>query len=359
MKLPEPSPDIIQYRKTLLTGFLLNPTRFFNYLKFKLSKRNSDISYLPLKMDLEPNSRCNFRCKMCAVSGWKDGKRADDMTFSKFKDLLGQQKGVFEIKIQGMGEPLLNKDIFKMIEFARKKHIWVRLTTNASILHINENYKKLVDADPNEIQISIDGTTKNTFEKIRIGSNFEQIKKNCKLINDYCDSKKVLKTRMWTVLQKDNLSEIYIFPRLAKELNFKRWSLSLNLGDWGQEEWSKKNKNQSIENLSPIVFSRLYQLGQDIELDISCWAISSKYSSANVNTICSWPFERAFISSDSRVVPCCMIGNPDVADLGEADDFKSIWSGKPYQVFRKMHLSGNIPNYCKNCYVKNPKGSVN
>lgn len=355
MKLPQPKPDMFQYRKTILSGFLLHPSRLSNYIKFKRSKRAKSLAYLPVKMDIEPVSRCNFRCKMCAVSGWKNGKRADDLTFEGFKKLLDGQKGVYELKIQGMGEPLLNKDIFSMIKYARKKGIWVRITTNASLLHVNENYKKLIDADPGEIQISIDGTTKETFEGIRRGANFELIKKNCRLINDYCGSKGALKTRMWTVLQKDNLPELYNFPRLAKELNFKRWSLSLDLGDWGQDAWAQKNREISAGTLSPVVFDRLYNLGKDLELDVTCWAMASKYSSETTEKVCPWPFERAFISSDARIVPCCMIGDPRVADMGDALNFSSQWRGSLYQNFREMHLSGRIPAYCRNCYIQQNK----
>jgi len=49
--------------------------------------------------------------------------------------------------------------------------------TNASLLHLRDNYKKLVDTGVNEIQISIDGATKDVFEGIRVGSVFESVEK--------------------------------------------------------------------------------------------------------------------------------------------------------------------------------------
>ena len=56
-------------------------------------------------------------------------------------------------------------------------------------MHLNDNYKKVIDADVNEIQISIDGATEETFESIREGSKFRIVKNNCKLINDYAEKK--------------------------------------------------------------------------------------------------------------------------------------------------------------------------
>ena len=57
-----------------------------------------------------------------------------------------------------MGEPLMQGDAYlAMLRHAREREIWVRTTTNASLLHLRENYRRLIDADPNEVQISIDG----------------------------------------------------------------------------------------------------------------------------------------------------------------------------------------------------------
>ena len=122
------------------------------------------MSYLPAKMDIENVSRCNFRCTMCQVSDWAGGKRARDMTLEEFQGFLSKQVGITEIKLQGLGEPLLGPDFFEMIRFARSRHIWVRVTTNSSLLHHKENYRHLVDSDVCEVQMSLDGATPEVFE---------------------------------------------------------------------------------------------------------------------------------------------------------------------------------------------------
>ena len=60
--------------------------------------------------------------------------------------------------------------------------------------------------------------------------------------------------------------------------------------------------------------------------------------------------KEVYISSDMRVVSCCIIGNPEVSDLGNAHDFSKLWNGKALQNFRSQHLSGAPPDYCKSCY---------
>jgi MoaA/NifB/PqqE/SkfB family radical SAM enzyme len=59
-----------------------------------------------------------------------------------------------------------------MIRYAREKHIWVRTTPNASLLHLKDNYRKMIDADVNELQISVDGASKQVYEGIRRGANY-------------------------------------------------------------------------------------------------------------------------------------------------------------------------------------------
>jgi len=71
---------------------------------------------------------------------------------------------------------------------------------------------------------------------------------------------------------------------------------------------------------------------------------------ASVPASNSWPFERAYISSDMRVVPCCIIGNPEVSDLGDAQEFDKVWTNEAMEQFRRDHLEGRIPTECRSCY---------
>jgi hypothetical protein len=63
--------------------------------------------------------------------------------------------------------------------------------------------------------------------------------------------------------------------------------------------------------------------------------------------LCPWPFERAFVSSDSRTVPCCIIGNPDAYELGKGKSFLETWNSDEYVAFRQAHLDGNLPKICQ------------
>jgi MoaA/NifB/PqqE/SkfB family radical SAM enzyme len=350
---PEPVPNMRAYTRQRWIALATSPRRALNYLKYKRALRDKvDLNYLPIKLDIENVSRCNFHCTMCQVSEWPKFKRADDMTLDDFKHLIDEQYGLVEIKLQGMGEPTLGGDtFFEMIRYARSKHLWVRTVTNASLLHLKDNYKKLIDSDPNEIQISIDGATKETFEKIRQGSRFEKVVENCKLINDYATKKGVVRTKMWTVLQRDNVHEMLQLVKLGAEMGFKTMVFSLNLTDWGQEKWHEVNAAVTVDRtLTREMIESAVDLGEKLGIRVAFWNITSKYSTDTSARRCPWPFERAYVSSDMRVVPCCMIANPDVTDLGDAKSFTSVWNSDTYREFRRSHIEGRLPKICQGCY---------
>jgi pyrroloquinoline quinone biosynthesis protein E len=352
-QLPKPYPDPAQWDSNLEAVLSSDPRRRANYELFQKRQKTPNVDYLPTMLDIENVSRCNFRCTMCQVSDWGPNfQRSNDMTLEQFKELIDEQYGLISIKLQGMGEPLLGRDVFfNMIRYARSKHIWVRSTNNGSLLHYRDNYKKLIDSGINEVQQSIDGATKETYETIRRGANFDLVINNCKRLNDYCDELSVLRTRMAVVLQQGNLHEFFDLIELGAQTGFKRVTFFLSLNGWGQESWTKTNRATTVEDhVTPDMAERAIQLGRSLGTEVTFWDVTEKYSTHSRETICTWPFERSFVSSDMRVVPCCMIANPDVSDLGDAKRFIAEWHGEPYQEFRRAHLEGRIPDICKACY---------
>lgn len=352
MQLRVPEADPYTYRMTLYRGFVRFPERLKNLIIAQNEPRSPVRSFLPTIMDVEPNSHCNFRCIMCQVSGWKNGKRADDLTLEELKEFMEEQPGLVEVKLHGMGEPLLHKDYSDMVQYLSERDIWVRTNINGSLLHVRENYRRLIDAGIGEVQSSFDGATKEVFEKIRRNSNFERVVQNLTLLNDYANRQDRLYTRMWVVVQEHNRHQIFGFVELAKQTGFRRLTFSLSLNDWGQEDWREKNAAlQAKQDLSLEERQQLAEIALRDGIDISIWKQADKYSTESPETTCPWPFNRPYISCDLRVVPCCMIANPEIADLGDAKDFEQVWNGPAYQAFRQAHLDGRIPKVCQGCYV--------
>jgi pyrroloquinoline quinone biosynthesis protein E len=354
---PEPAAGLAAYERERELALSRSPECRANYERYLASRRRGAlVDYYPIKLDIENVSRCNFRCTMCAVSDWHKGQRAADLSLEAFRRLIDEQIGLVEIKLQGLGEPTIQRDdYFAMIRYAREKHIWVRTTTNASLLHLKDNYRKMIDADVNELQISVDGASKEVYEGIRRGANYERVMANIALINRYARERGVERTKMWTVVQQANLHELEKLVDLAADLGFSNQVFSLELTDFGLARWHEINAAASAEqNLDIDVLLGLVERGKQRGVRVRFWNTTSKYSTESPEALCPWPFERAYIASDQRVVPCCFIGNPDVAQIGTTPakpaGFASVWFGPDFQAFRQAHLDGNIPAYCRGCY---------
>lgn len=349
---PEPTAGWPAYHAQIERALAFDPRRRANFDRYKRRTYDSQVDYLPIKLDIENVSRCNFRCTMCQVSDWNKGRRADDMPVTDFKKLIDEQYGLVEIKLQGMGEPLLQRDdYFEMLKYARAREIWVRTTTNASLLHLRDNYARLIDCDPNEVQISIDGATKEVFESIRRGSVFGQVISNCQKINHYCLQNGVKRTKMWVVVQNANQHQLPDFVRLAAEAGFTSVAFSLNLTDWGQSKWNTANTAVLADDaFDESVCYHLVEEGERLGVKVAFWSVTEKYSQDSKKTLCPWPFERLYISSDMRVVPCCTIANPEVIDLGSAVPLSDTWYGETFKAFRRGHVEGPLPEACRGCY---------
>ena len=353
---PEPAAGLAAYERERELALSRSPECRANYARYLASRRRSAVvDYLPVKLDIENVSRCNFRCTMCAVSDWHKGRRGADLSLDAFRRLIDEQIGLVEIKLQGLGEPTMQRDdYFAMIRYARGKHIWVRTTTNASLLHLKDNCHKMIDADVNELQISVDGASKRVYEGIRRGADYERVISNIALINGYARQCGVDRTKMWTVVQRANLHELEALVDLAAALGFSNQVFSLELTDFGLDRWHQLNAAASAEqNLDVDFMLGLVERGKELGVRVRFWNTTSKYSGETPEQLCPWPFERAYVSSDRRVVPCCFIGNPDVAEIGSAATaagFSAIWFGPDFQAFRQAHLDGKVPDYCRSCY---------
>ncbi len=356
--LPRPSANMEEYNRILNYRLLMYPECKSNYEKYQTMCREGykiECGCLPVKIDYEVSSHCNFRCTMCLMNEIGDHRPAN-MSFEDFKESLDSQKGLVEVKLQGMGEPLLNPDFFKMVEYATANHIWVRTTTNASLLHLNDNYKKMIDLEIGEIQISVDGATKETFESIRVGSNFDLVVNNCKLLNTYAEANRggTWRTSCWMLVQKDNVHEVEQLLELAAEMKFTRLTYSVAIGDWSKDNWTEINGQKETKDLFTEEYAqKLIHRGKELGITVTFWDGKDKYVyDKKKDKICAWLFGRAYISADMRIVPCCVVSDSATCDMGDARNFTAEWNHDRYQELRRLHLEGKVPKMCRNCYME-------
>lgn len=136
-------------------------------------------------LSIEATNRCNLKCAMCVshgaqlYQGQADSHPAFiDMDF--FKSIIEQYVGIDKGKAkyvspQFQGEPLLHPRFLSLCEFLEKKKVRFGFATNASLLKPEISKELLKFEYFTDIFFSIDGFTKETYEKIRIGASFEKV----------------------------------------------------------------------------------------------------------------------------------------------------------------------------------------
>ena len=152
---------------------------------------------------------------------------------------------------------------------------------------------------------------------------------------------------MWTLVQKANAHNLHEHVRLSDALGFRHLVFSLQLHGWGDSVLGEKNAEKEVGGVD---VEYLVELGKSLGVRVSFWNTNEKFDTKEKKTLCPWPFERAVVTSDSRTVACCMIGDPDQHELAKGMTFSKAWKSQDYEDFRQAHLDGNLPEVCRGCY---------
>ena len=146
----------------------------------------------PAMIEFSGSNTCNFECIMCygelssTIRARKDRLPPLPKAYSEqfFQDLRAFLPHLRRAKFFG-GEPFLAQECFHIwdLMIADKLSIPCHVTTNGS--QYNPKVERVLEALPLSLSVSIDGATKETFEKIRGNADFERIMANLHRFRDY------------------------------------------------------------------------------------------------------------------------------------------------------------------------------
>jgi molybdenum cofactor biosynthesis enzyme MoaA len=124
-------------------------------------------------LQIDVSDGCNLKCKMCVLKDHQAG-RYKIMPDSIVSKLIAVAPRIKNIALQCNCEPLINKNIPAIISRLKKANpsIIVSLITNGTLL-TRETSGELIEAQLDEMGVSIDSTDKDTFEAIRVGASLE------------------------------------------------------------------------------------------------------------------------------------------------------------------------------------------
>ncbi|MDP2939802.1 MAG: radical SAM protein [Candidatus Omnitrophota bacterium] len=272
--------------------------------------------FFPLFIDIEVTSVCNLKCPFCATTYWNKAINKGYISFTIVKRIIdeGAVNGLYGVKFNLRGEPLLHQQIHEFVKYAKQKGlIDVYFNTNALFLS-EEISRKLIDAGLDRISISFEGYTKDVYEKHRVNSNFETVVAN---IENLQSLKKKLNVRHPKVrIQSVMLSAI--------KKNFEKY----------REFWS----------------SRVDEIGY---LDYKKIKIKSK--NIKYPWVCPQIWQRMAVWWDGTILPC----NHDdkgLLALGNIakTTIKEVWNSQRLNTIRNIHKTGmaHMINACNGCYLR-------
>lgn len=273
----------------------------------------------PYSVTFFPIYACNFKCKYCihsleineretvsdvATMLWETYKKCID-------DMLEFPNKVKQIHLTGLGEPLLHKDIGKMVEYAKQKDVaeGIDIVTNGSMLTEKLTHE-LVDAGLTVLRISIQGINKEQYKRESgIDIDFVQFYNNIKYFYN-------------------NRGNTKLYIKVIDEA----------LDDGQQEEFFNMFGDIcdtiAIEHLCPFVEKINYTdtFNQDE------FVVTMNGNQILNTDICPQPFYSLQIYPDGKCIPCCTIEKPIVVGDCLEQSLVKIWNGDTINSFRRLQL---------------------
>lgn len=280
-------------------------------------KKETISSGLPVELVIEVTNFCNLNCIMCSRQLMR--RPVEHMDFSLYKKIIDEIKNYIElVYLHGLGEPLLHPEIFKMIDYAKEAKIPTGMSTNATILD-QAKTEQLLKSNLDYLIISFDGATKETYEKIRKGANFEQTVSNIKY---FLKQKKEQKNKPFTVLQfikmKENAKEADQFLKMWKGVELDAIRIKPVIDFLHRNQKSRKSYTPCF-----YIWRQLNMITNEGYVTPCCEDAEGRYPLGNVKQNAVW----------------------------------EIWNGPKMRKLRKAQLEGRQDqiNICRTCQYPQPR----
>jgi len=316
--------------------------RIWNLLMVILSMLLSGIlrrpvvwGYPPILM-IEPTNICNLKCPMCPGVVGKRALAKGQLDMDNYRQLIDELSDyAFQVLFWNQGEPFINKSFLEMVRVAKQKGLMTVTSTNGHFICKDENAEDIIRSGLDQIIFSMDGTNQETYEKYRIGGNYNLVIENLQRLSD---TRKRLNSKtpmieLQFIIFKHNQNEIDDVTALAKKYHIDRLSLKsamIYTVDQAEEFLDKdqQDKMYQIEN---------NEVRRRDKLPNRCKRLW-------MNGVINW---------DGTVVPCCFDVDSDhifenifTNDVG----FKETWRKEAFTRFRANLLKDRQQTkICRNC----------
>jgi MoaA/NifB/PqqE/SkfB family radical SAM enzyme len=305
-------------------------------------------------LQVEPTTRCNFRCGFCA------GRHMDqtDLELDAFAKILDGLTELEHLELQGEGEPLLHPAFFEMARVARARGIEVSTITNGS-LFTAARIERLLDADLTSVLVSIESPAPSEFAAIR-GGRLDKVIEGIGALLSAREARRLRRPAVGfavTVLKSTERR----FPEVLDL--YRRLGLdggvvvqTLNPMEAYARSYSESMRAESYGGLGrAVVERRLLRQAERADLDrrgepSSFW--TKLFAGATrPGAGCPWLRSALFIDRRGRVTTCPYVKDADRYALGRIEEIGLDGILSTRRETERALEDGIIPAPCQGCAI--------
>lgn len=253
----------------------------FHNLKYNIKHNsrktfeNIDIKNVKIKrIQLNIDSSCNVRCVTCRDIFVQDS----DEEFARKKKVFHEvilpffrENAIEEVYMNGSGEIFASKISLYMLKILSEEFPSIRysIITNGMLFDEKRCLELGIIDKIRKVIFSIHATTKETYEKIVRGGDFERVMRNLKFAVDMKNQGKIDEIDMNFVVSTLNFEEMPDFQRLANEYNV--FTHFTEYRPWGNVEMDKNYEKFAVYLPENPLYERFKEvLKDDIFKSINC-----------------------------------------------------------------------------------------
>ena len=323
---------------------------------------------LPKILYLESTNRCDLKCSGCILyrGSWEPAR---DISLKEVAMITDQLPELEQIFLHGIGEPLLNNELFEIIRHLKGRDVYVLFNSNGILLR-GQRQHDLIQAGLDELRVSLDAASSHGYRKMRNSDKFEQVVENLRSFILLQKQQRATRPKLslWFLGTKANISELPGFVKLAAEIGIGEVYLQRLVYFQDGEGYGLAKHTKTLQGATDGS-SQLVLESQDMAarlgIQFNASGLSEPVESlrAKAGAELAWrkcyrPSTLMYITANGNVLPCCIspFSSVDYASLILGNVFKEplaeIWSGSRYRNFRKQHQSAIPPKCCRGCGVQ-------
>src|SRR5271169_2710874 len=159
------------------------PRRFDPLRSFEGVRADNDVpEHEPVCLYLETTNRCHLLCTTCPRT-YEELEPPADMSWQLFRSIVDQIPNLSRAVLHGVGEPMLVKNLPRMVRYLKDRGTYVLFNTNGTVLN-EKNGRALIGAGLDELRVSFDAANAKSFVAVRGKDYFKRILKNVRAFRE-------------------------------------------------------------------------------------------------------------------------------------------------------------------------------